>query len=158
CQRAEREFVGTPCGLMDMLAIAAGRAERALLIDCRSDEITPIPLPPRDRATLLVADTGAKHELAGGEYAQRPRDCEEAARRLGVKSLREATLKEIATSSLSEALRRRAEHVVAENERTLAAATAIQEGNLAKLGELMFQSHESLRDLFDVSCVELDCL
>jgi galactokinase len=158
CQQAEHEYGGTPCGLMDLLAAVHGIVGHALLIDCRDSRITPVPLPPPNHVAILIADTGIKHELARGEYARRRTGCETATRMLGLTSLREAANGPTDLSVLREPLNRFVEHVVAENERTLVVAAAIKTGDLAALGEFMFQSHESLRDLYQVSCAELDCL
>lgn len=158
CQQAEHEFGGTPCGIMDMLIAIQGIEGHALLIDCLSNQIRPVPLPPPNQVAILVADTSVKHELARGEYARRRAGCEAAAKMLGVMSLRETASGSVDFSMLSEPLSRLAAHVVGENQRTLLAAAALKTGDLAALGELMFQSHASLRDHYQVSCAELDCL
>ncbi len=156
CREAENVFAGTPCGIMDMLVAVEARAGHALLIDCRSRECRPIPLPPPERLAVLVADSGARHELGSSPYAERRRAGEEAARRLGVRALRDAARGGLGRAGLSGEQRRLARHVIDENERTLLAAAALSTADLDVLGELMFDSHASLRDLYRVSCPELD--
>jgi galactokinase len=158
CRRAEHAFPGTPCGIMDMFIATMARPDHALLIDCRSNEARPIPIPSPDRAALLIADTGVKHELAAGIYAARRATCEQAAARLGVRALRDATIDALAEAGLTQDEHRRATHVVRENERTRQAAQSLEAGDVETFGELMFQSHASLRYLYEVSCPELDTL
>ena len=153
-QRAEHAFPGTPCGIMDMTVSAAAREGCALLLDCRSGEIVHEPLPPSH--VVAVFDTGVRHSLAAGEYASRRREVEEAARLLGIATLRDATPAMV--ERLPPALGRRARHVVTENARTVAAAEALRAGDAARAGALMWESHRSLRDDFQVSCAELDAV
>lgn len=158
CHKAEVEWVGVNCGMMDHLASAEGQAGHALLIDCRSLESESIPLPP---ATMVVVmDTGKARTLAGSAYNERRAQCEEAARVIGVNSLRDASLEllEAARAGMSPVIYRRARHVITENDRTLEAATAMRQGDSALLGKLMVQSHQSLRDDYEVSCPELDVM
>jgi len=159
CQAAEHAFPGTPCGIMDMYVSAAAKRDHALLIDCRSlrAQQAPFDLQELD-AALLVIDSGVKHELASGEYAKRRCACEEVAAALGVPSLREATIESLNVTGLSSVQRRRALHVIAESARTLLAAEALVVRDLGRFGQLMFDSHASLRDLYEVSCAELDAL
>jgi galactokinase len=158
CQHAEHEFAGVPCGIMDQFAVAFGRAGHALLLDCRSREIRPVPLA--DEVAILVIDSGVKHALADGSYAARRRDCEAAARRLGKIALRDVAPSEwpAVEALLPEPERRRARHVVAENARVLAFAAAVEAGDWMRAGRLMAESHASLRDDFEVSCRELDLI
>jgi galactokinase len=158
CQRAEHEFAGVPCGIMDQFAVAFGRAGHALLLDCRSREIRPVPLAAE--VAILVIDSGVKHALADGGYAARRRDCEAAARRLGKIALRDVAPSEwpAVEALLPEPERRRARHVVAENARVLAFAAAVEAGDWMRAGRLMAESHASLRDDFEVSCRELDLI
>jgi galactokinase len=149
CQEAEMVATGVPCGIMDQLTSLAGSRERALLIDCRSFEIEPIPLPPR--LAVLVIHTGMPRQLVDSAYGERRRACEEAAARLGVPALRDATPEQVADEP-------RARHVVSENARVLAAAEALASSDLATLGQLLAESHASLRDDFEVSTPELDVL
>ena len=163
CQRAENEVVGVRCGIMDQLASACGAADRALLLDCRSLEYELQPLP--EQARLVIANTMVRHDLASGEYNRRRAECEEAvahlARRLpGVKALRDVTPAQLAQhgEGLAERPRKRARHVVAENERVAQASEALRGGDIARFGRLMAASHNSLRDDYEVSCKELDLM
>jgi galactokinase len=151
-RRAENEFVGAPTGIMDQSAALLCQAGHALLLDCRSGIGTAVPLdPPAAGMALLVIDTRTRHELTdGGGYADRRRDCEEAARALGMRSLRDITdSSELA--GLEPRLLRRARHVVTENSRVLATADLLRRGDLAAVGPLLTASHISLRDDFEVS-------
>jgi galactokinase len=149
CQEAEHAALGIQSGIMDQLASVSGRAGCALLIDCRSYEVEPIPLPP-DLA-LVVVHSGIARALAGSEYAERRLACERVAEALGLRALRDAAPEQVADEP-------RARHVVSENERVLAAARALRAGDVAALGPLLDASHASLRDDFDVSTPELDAL
>ena len=153
CQRAEHVASGVPCGIMDMLVATSARAQCAMLIDCRSHALTPIPLPALQ---ILVVDTGVRHDLADTAYAERRATCERAAAKLGLPALRDATPTSVERTLLSPVERRRAAHVVAEHDRTLRAARLLERGDLTTLGGLLFESHDSLRDLYEVSCPELD--
>lgn len=157
CQRAEHRFAGVPCGIMDQLASVCGRRGSAMRIDCRSLEVVHVPLP--EDARLIVADSGVRHELASGAYAQRRRTCAAAADALGVRSLRDATTDSVERSDrLGDEQRRCARHVTAENARVLGFEAALRRGDLAAAGGLMNASHDSLRDDYRVSCAELDGL
>ncbi len=159
CQRAEHNWAGVPCGLMDQLASSCGVADHALLIDCRDNTLTPVPMPREDDAVLLVINSGVHHELAASEYAARRVTCEQAARALGISSLRQLdTLDAVDWSQLDVEQSRCVRHVVSENTRTLAAAEALRTGDLPTLGRLMLDSHASLRDDYRVSCSELDTI
>lgn len=158
CQRAEHEFAGVPCGLMDQLVARCPLEGHALLIDFAKEKLSHIPTPGDDRVALIVANSGVRHALASGEYANRRATCESAARAMGVGSLRDASLSTIAAASLSPEQRDCAMHVVKENDRVRAFVVAIRSGDLAAAGALMYASHESLRDLYRVSCPELDTL
>jgi galactokinase len=149
-QLAEHRFADCQCGLLDQLASAGGVAGHALLLDCRTLQLQPIPLPAG--TAVLVVHSGLVRELAASEYNARRLDCQLAARALGVSQLRDvsAALWAAREHSLPEALRRRARHVVNENGRTLAAAQALVDGDLQRTGQLMADSHRSLRDDFDV--------
>jgi galactokinase len=157
-QLAENGFVGVPTGIMDQLAVLCGRARYAMLLDTRSLELQPVPLLLAERGlTLLVIDTGAARQLAGGEYAGRRRACERAAAALGVPALRDVT-DLVALDRLTDAeLRRRARHVITENARVLAVAELLAGGgDPREIGPALTASHESLRDDFAVSSPELD--
>ncbi|MHC4208608.1 MAG: galactokinase [Planctomycetota bacterium] len=155
CQRAEHEFAGTPCGIMDMFVATHARADQAMLLDCRSMRPRPIPL---EGVSILIADTTVRRALAASAYADRRRTCAEAAGQLGVASLRDAHVGLLAGAGLGDEQLHCARHVVDESQRTLLAAAALTTGDLEALGELMFDSHASLRDLYRVSCPQLDAL
>ncbi|HXG11822.1 MAG TPA: galactokinase [Gemmataceae bacterium] len=159
CQKAEHDFAGVPCGLMDQCTAVMGQAGSLLLIDCRSQTVQPTPLADPEVVALIV-NSNVKRELAAGEYAVRRQQCEQAARVLGVASLREATpaLLEHAREALGDLLYRRARHVINENARTVEAAAATRRGDWETVGRLMYASHASLRDDYEVSCPELDLL
>jgi len=158
CQRGEHEFAGTPCGIMDMLVATLARPGQALLIDCRNLRAVPTPLPPSRSLAVLVADTTERHDLADGAYADCRRVCAEAAAVLGVASLRDAETGMLAGSSLGSRQLAAARHVICENQRVLLVAAAMVTGDMEAVGELMFDSHASLRDLLGVSCPQLDAL
>jgi galactokinase len=160
CRQAERDFAGVPCGVMDQLASVLGSDASALLIDCESETVHRVPFAPEGNVTLLVTNTNVKHALADGAYRCRRAECIEAARALGVPSLRYATpdMVDWAAARLDPVLRRRARHVTTENARTLAAAQLLEANDPEPLGELMYESHRSLRDDFEVSSPELDAL
>jgi galactokinase len=156
-RRAENEFVGVPTGLMDQLAVLLGRSGHALLIDCRAGTGTPVPLDPAAAGlVILVIDTRAKHELTEGGYAARRRACEEAARALGVRALRDVTSVAELSRLGDPVLRRRARHVVSEDRRVLDVAELLRAGQLGRVGPLLTASHASLRDDFEVSWPEAD--
>ena len=146
CRDAEESATGVPSGIMDQLASVLGVAGHALLIDCRSLETTPIPVPD-----VVVVESGVQRSLAESAYAERRAECEAVARRLGLAALRDATFDQVADEP-------RARHVVSENARVLAAAEALRAGDLAALGGLMLESHASLRDDYEVSMPELDSI
>ncbi|MEJ5198758.1 MAG: galactokinase [Anaerolineae bacterium] len=155
-QKAEHIYVGTNCGLMDQLASALGRPDHVLLIDCRDLSFRPVPVP--SGAAILIADTAVRRQLAASAYNERRAQCEAAARALGVPALRDATLEMLDRTTLPDVVARRARHVIAENERVLATVAALQNGDLRRVGMLMDASHASLRDLYEVSCTELDVM
>jgi galactokinase len=157
-QRAESEWVGVNCGIMDQMISAAGRRDRALLIDCRSLATRPVPLPPQTR--VVVLDTATRRGLVDSAYNERRAQCEAAAAFFGVPALRDLDVKtfEARARALDPTARRRARHVISENERTLAAAEALNRGDAAAMGQLMNASHASLRDDFDVSRPEVDVM
>jgi len=156
-QKAEHEFAGVPCGIMDQFISALGREGHLLLLDCRTRKTELVPMSDPS-VELLVVNTNVKHELGSGEYAKRRAECEEAARILGVKSLRDATADQLekAKGKLSEVVYRRARHVIGEIERTVHAAEGIRESNWPTVGQFMYASHDALRDDYEVSCKELD--
>ncbi len=163
-RRAEHEYAGVPCGIMDQYISVLGQAGAALLLDCRSRtwEHVPLALPGH---TVVIVNSGVRHKLASGEYAARQQQCQAAVahfRRLRpeVRALRDVTPAEVAAEAarLDATVAARARHVVTENERTQAAAAALRRGNLTEFGRLMCASHASLRDDYQVSCRELDLL
>ncbi len=157
-QRAENLWVGVNCGIMDQLISAAGVAGHAVLIDCRSLEMRPVPLPPH--AAVVVLDTATRRGLVDSLYNERRAQCEAAARFFGVPALRDVDTETFAAraSELDPVTRRRARHVVTENARTLDAAAALARGDVRAVGALMDESHVSLRDDFEVSRRELDAM
>ena len=159
CQKAEHEFAGVPCGIMDQFISVMGKANHLLLLDCRSRETQLVPVNDAS-VELLIANTNVKHELGSGEYAVRRAQCEEAAKILGVASLRDATaeLLEQKKNQMSDVVFRRARHVIGENERTVNAAEGVRNSNWLTVGQLMYASHRSLRDDYEVSCKELDAV
>jgi galactokinase len=156
-QTAEHEFAGVRSGIMDQFASAFGLENHALFLDCRSLEWEPIPL---STAKFIICNTRTKHELADGEYNKRRADCEAAASLLGHKSLRDVSFAEFNEKSgnLPEILKKRARHVITENERVLSAVKCLQNSNLVEFGRLMNLSHESLRFDYEVSSRELDLM
>jgi galactokinase len=159
CQKAEHEYAGMPCGIMDQFISVMGKQDHLLLLDCRSRMTELVPMTDPSVA-LLITNTNVKHELTGGGYAKRRAQCEEAARVLGVASLRDATadMLEHARGKLDPVVWRRACHVISEIQRTLEAAQAVRASNWPTLGQLMYASHFSLRDNYEVSCPELDAV
>ena len=159
CQRAEHDFAGVPCGVMDQCASVLCTADHLLLLDCRSLTATQVPFA-REDLLVLVTNSNVRHALNDGEYGRRRSDCEQAARVLAVPLLRDATLAQVeaAREALGPRVHARARHVVTEIDRTRRAADAIAAGRWAELGLLMAESHASLRDDYEVSCPELDLL
>jgi len=159
CQKAEHEFAGVPCGIMDQYTSVMAQPNQALLLDCRTNTSVPVSMAAKE-VTVLVINTTVRRRVGDVEYAKRRGQCEEAAAALGLSALRDASLKDLeaAKAKLEPVVFRRARHVITEIERTLQAARAIESANWAKVGELMYSSHESLRADFEVSCPELDAV
>lgn len=160
-QKAENQFVGCQCGNMDQLISALGQKDHLLMIDCRTLETTPTPIP-QDVAVMIV-NSHVKHDLVAGEYNTRRQQCETAAKFFGVKALRDVSLaqfkeKEAELTALDVDVAKRARHVVTENQRVLDAVKALQNGNLTLLGELMAQSYDSMRDDFEITVPQIDYL
>jgi galactokinase len=162
-QKAENGYVGMNCGIMDQFASASCQPGHALLLDCRSLETKPVPVPAT--AAVVVMDTGARRSLAGSAYNDRRAACERvvaelARRRPGTRALRDVTEAELeaARGALDPVDHRRARHVVPENRRPVEMARALAAGDLALAGRLMNDSHASLRDLYEVSSIELDVM
>jgi galactokinase len=157
CQHAEHEFAGAPCGIMDQAIAVLGEAGHALLLDCRDGDVRQVPFDDPS-VVVLVADTRVKHAISDGGYAARRDQCYAAAAKLEVGMLREATGSMVAAGDLTDVERKRARHVVGEIARTIQAVEATEDGDYGRFGELMFASHESLRDDYEVSCEELDAI
>jgi galactokinase len=163
CQRAENEFVGMRCGIMDQFVSCNGKRDHALMLDCRSLAFELLPLPPTTR--MVICNSMVKHQHAAGEYNERRAACEEGVRilrrdRPGIHSLRDVSSEDLERSKdkLSDVVYRRCRHVVTENARVQRSANTLRESDLKGLGEQMAQSHLSLRDDYEVSCRELDIL
>ena len=163
CQKAENEYVGIRSGLMDQFIACFGKKDHAVMLDCRSLESTPLPLP--EEVNLVACNTMVKHQLASSEYNARREECEQGVRILSkdlpnIKSLRDVSLKDLEGygSGLPDVVYRRCRHVITENDRVLRTATALRNGELSTFGKLMAQSQQSLRDDYEVSCQELDLM
>jgi galactokinase len=158
CQRAENHYVGMRVGVMDQLASASGRAGHALLVDCRSLAVRPVPFPSALR--VLVLDSAVQRELSDSAYNQRRAQCEQAAEVLGVAALRDAdaALLERHRDRLDPVVYRRARHVVSEDARVLEAARALEAGAVAELGPLFAAAHRSMAEDYEASTPELDLL
>ena len=163
CRQAENEFVGARVGIMDQFVSCMGKAGNAFFLDCRSLEYKYVPIPAGIQ--LVVCNTMVKHDHAAGAYNQRRAECEEgvryfATRDPAVHALRDVSIKTLEQhkTDLPPVIAKRCTHVICENQRTLDAARALASGDLPSVGELMRQSHDSLRDLYEVSCSELDAM
>ena len=163
CQKAENEFVGARCGIMDQFVSCHGREGNALLLDCRSLNSRQVPIPPQ--VHLVICNTMIQHRLGTGEYNVRRTECETAVRKLsqvllGIRALRDVSLAELEGNRelLGETIYKRCRHVITENQRTVAAANALQTGHVEELRQVMANSHRSLRDDYEVSCRELDVM
>jgi galactokinase len=159
-QRAENDFVGMPCGIMDQSAVMLADEGHSLFLDCRSLETEQVPFDPAAHGmSLLVVDTRAPRRLVEGAYAERRRSCEEAARALGVRALRDVSaegLPEALAALPDDLVRRRVRHVVTENARVLEAVSLFRAGRPREAGPLFTASHASLRDDYEVSVPEVD--
>lgn len=163
CQRAENEFVGARVGIMDQFVSCHGKAGHAVLLDCRSLQYELVPIP--EHVEFVICNTMVKHELSGGEYNVRRAQCEEGVRILAainprIRALRDATVQDLqnSRSELPDVVYRRCLHVVEENDRVLEARKLFESRDLDGVGRLMLASHSSLRDLYEVSCPELDAM
>jgi galactokinase len=163
CQKAENDFVGAHVGIMDQFVSCLGKAGHALLLDCRSLAFELVPVPPEVK--LVICNTMVKHEHSGGEYNRRREECEAGVRILFVefpkiKSLRDVTRDQLSSraDAMPPTIYKRCLHVVEENQRVLEVAECLRSGNLDQMGQLMRGSHHSLRDLYQVSCRELDIM
>jgi galactokinase len=163
CQQTENNFIGARVGIMDQFVSCLGKAGHALLLDCRSLEFEHIPIP--DRVSMVICNTMVKHQHAGGEYNRRREECEEGVRLLtkwypNIRALRDLSIDQLTRRSqeIPETIYKRCRHVVEENERVRNGARCLRSGDLNGCGELMRESHRSLRDLYEVSCPELDIM
>ena len=159
CQKAEHEFPGVPCGIMDQFVSVNGKKNHLLLLDCNSQQAEAVPFTS-DEYSILIINSNVKHSLTSGEYSKRRAECEIAAEILNVDTLRQASMVQLeeSASRMDPIIFRRARHVIGEIERTQQAALAMKAGDWATVGELMLASHNSLRDDYEVSCKELDVL
>ncbi len=163
CQQAENNFVGARVGIMDQFVSCMGKASHALLLDCRSLEFQSVPIPNGIR--LVVCNTMVKHDLATGTYNTRREECEKGVKYFAKRNDKIRALRDVSVEMLDQyaqdlpaTIAKRCSHVIRENQRTLDAARALSEGDLPRMGELMQESHRSLRDLYEVSCPELDAM
>lgn len=157
-QQAENEFVGCNCGIMDQMISAEGKENHAMLLDCRSLETESVSMPAD--MSVVIINSNKKRGLVDSEYNTRRQQCEQAANLFGVKALRDVTMTEFEAKAdqLDEVVAKRARHVITENERTLAAAQALRANDLKRMGQLMAQSHISMRDDFEITVKEIDTL
>ncbi|HTP13604.1 MAG TPA: galactokinase [Bacteroidota bacterium] len=163
CHDAEFEFVGVHCGIMDQFISCLGKRNHALFLDCQTLRYEHVPIP--EGCNLVVCDTGVKRSLAGSEYNIRRQQCSEGAQQLSyvmpsVKTLRDVSVKEFEEQKgrLGDVIRKRCRHVVYENERVLNSVRALRQNDLSDFGKLMYQSHMSLKNDYEVSCAELDAV
>ncbi|NRF31699.1 galactokinase [Vibrio coralliilyticus] len=157
-QQAENEFVGCNCGIMDQMISAEAMENHAMLLDCRSLETQPVSMP--EDVAVMIINSNKQRGLVGSEYNTRREQCEAAAQRFGVKALRDVTIEQFNAQSdmLDDVVAKRARHVITENDRTLEAADALRANDLKRMGELMAQSHASMRDDFEITVFEVDTL
>lgn len=157
-QQAENEFVGCNCGIMDQMISAEGKENHAMLLDCRSLETQAVSMP--ENMSVVIINSNKKRGLVDSEYNTRRKQCEEAARIFGVKALRDVTIEQFNTKAceLDELVAKRARHVISENDRTVEAAEALRNHDMKRIGELMVQSHASMRDDFEITVKEIDTL
>ncbi|MFT4245893.1 MAG: galactokinase [Micrococcaceae bacterium] len=160
CQKAENEVAGAPTGIMDQSASLLGKKDHALYLDCRSLDTDLVPLNlDKAQVSILVIDTKVKHALADGQgYTQRKNSCDKAAKILKVPSLRDIDASELteAKEKLDEETYKRLHHIVTENERVLNTIKTLEDGTIEDIGKLLDESHVSMRDVFEISCPELD--
>ena len=156
CRKAENEFVGVNCGLLDQVSSIFGKKGHAIFLDCRAETVENIPFPTG--TGLLIVHSGVKHALTGGEYNERRAQCFEAARILGVPALRDASSAQLEACEMPSVVKRRAAHIVGENERVFAALNFLKNGEADAFGQLMTESHRSSINNFENSTPELDAL
>jgi len=158
CHRAEREWVGMRCGIMDQLCIASSKPGHALSIDCRSQEMNHIPLP--SESTVIILDTTTRRELVDSQFNERRLECEVAAKNFGVKALRDVNYEMFTEkeSQMDPGIAKRAKHIITENERVLSTIEAMKNDDAVKVGRLMYSSYESIKNNYDASSEALDCI
>jgi galactokinase len=156
CRKAENEYVGVSCGLLDQVSSIFGRKDHAIFLDCRAETVETFPFPPD--IGLLIVHSGVKHALSGGEYNERRHQCFEAAEILGVPALRDATSEQLANAAMPALVKRRAAHIIGENERVFQAVEYLKAHDAVALGKLMRESHRSSMENFENSTSELDAL
>ncbi len=156
CRKAENEFAGVNCGILDQVSSIFGKRQHAIFLDCRAESVQRVPFP--EGVELLVVHSGVKHALTGGEYNERRDQCFEAARILGVPALRDVSTADLSHPGLPDLVRRRAAHITGENERVFAGLSALESGDLETFGRLLTASHRSSIDNFENSTPELDAL
>ena len=164
CQKAEHEYALVPCGIMDQMIVSSAQAGKATLFDCREMTKQYVSINAKE-LRVVICNSMVKHELTGGEYAERRRQCEEGVTYFRkevhtIRALRDVTMKQIdgAEGKLGDLILRRCRHVVSENARCTEAAAELDKQRYERAGELMVRSHRSLRDDYQVSCAELDFL
>ncbi|MEF1290283.1 galactokinase [Vibrio sp. M260118] len=157
-QQAENEFVGCNCGIMDQMISAEGKENHAMLLDCRSLETEAVSMP--QGMSVVIINSNKKRGLVDSEYNTRREQCEAAAKAFGVKALRDVTIDQFneKAAQLDELVAKRARHVITENQRTLEAAEALRSHDMKRMGELMAESHASMRDDFEITVKEIDTL
>jgi galactokinase len=156
CRKAENEYVGVSCGLLDQVSSIFGKKDHAIFLDCRAETVETFPFP--SGVGLLIVHSGVKHALSGGEYNERRDQCFEAAEILGVRALRDATSEQLAAAVMPSLVRRRAAHIIGENERVFQAVDHLKRHDAVALGKLMQESHRSSMENFENSTPELDAL
>ncbi|KOC65144.1 Galactokinase [Habropoda laboriosa] len=161
CQRAEHDFAGVPCGIMDQFISVMGQEGYALLLDCKDLSTKQIPMSQINDYAFLITNSNAPHKLSSSAYCKRRDSCYEAAKRLNKKSLREVSISDIQvlqSQNVSEEMIKRTRHVVTEIQRTIDAVVALEKGDFNIFGQLMNESHNSLKNDYEVSSDELDAL
>lgn len=161
CQRAEHDFAGVPCGIMDQFISVMGKEGCALLLDCKTLDIKQIPISQMNDYAFLITNSNVPHKLSSSAYRERRDNCYKAAEILNKRSLREVSLNDIQvleSQNVHDVLIRRARHVITEIQRTVDAAAALEKGDLKLFGRLMNESHDSLKNDYNVSSIELDTL
>lgn len=159
CQQAEHEYAKMPCGIMDQFISTLGKEDHIMLLDCRDLSTKLVPFTTPD-LSILITNSGYKHKLTGSEYPERRKACFDSAKILGAKTLREVTIDQLEANKekLTDVQYRRSRHVLTENQRTLDAVAAIEAGDYERLGQLMYESHDSMRYDFEITVEQIDVL